>query len=298
MLDIRGNLTLLYDFYIVANAKSFNKAEEISNLSASNLSRSVKKLEENLQVKLINSNNKGFQLTLDGEKLFKQLDSLFNEFNSFIDSNINDNDINLVGSINIGTTRNIADNFLEKYITIFHKQYPNIKIKITIDSASNINKYLLDHKIDVLIDYMQQINFTEKYDLKTLALGRFQTCFASSQDFYNKNGKKIKSINDLKNYDIVIPGASRRRQMLDALLQSKNLELNPICEMPDSKLMADFIKSNDCIGYFIKEEVDSYDLKELNLDEELPKNEIGISYNKNTINNITKKFIESVLNSN
>ena len=298
MLDIRGILTLFYDFYIVANAKSFNKAEEISNLSASNLSRSVKKLEENLKVKLINSNNKGFQLTLDGEKLFKQLDSLFNEFNSFIDSNISDNDINLVGSINIGTTRNIADNFLEKYITIFHKQYPNIKIKITIDSASNINKYLLDHKIDVLIDYMQQINFTEKYDLKTLALGRFQTCFASSKDFYNKNGNKIKSINDLKNYDIVIPGASRRRQMLDALLQSKNLELNPVCEMPDSKLMADFIKSNDCIGYFIKEEVESYDLKELNLDEELPKNEIGISYNKNTINNITKKFIESVLNNN
>ena len=298
MLDIRGILTLFYDFYIVANAKSFNKAEEISNLSASNLSRSVKKLEENLKVKLINSNNKGFQLTLDGEKLFKQLDSLFNEFNSFIDSNISDNDINLVGSINIGTTRNIADNFLEKYITIFHKQYPNIKIKITIDSASNINRYLLDHKIDVLIDYMQQINFTEKYDLKTLALGRFQTCFASSKDFYNKNGNKIKSINDLKNYDIVIPGASRRRQMLDALLQSKNLELNPVCEMPDSKLMADFIKSNDCIGYFIKEEVESYDLKELNLDEELPKNEIGISYNKNTINNITKKFIESVLNSN
>lgn len=42
--------------------------------------------------------------------------------------------------------------------------------------------------------------------------------------------------------------------MLDEVLQKTNITLNPIIEMPDSKLMAEFIKENDCIGYFIKEE--------------------------------------------
>lgn len=39
--------------------------------------------------------------------------------------------------------------------------------------------------------------------------------------------------------------------MLDEFLPKTNITLNPIIEMPDSKLMAEFI---DCIGYFIKEE--------------------------------------------
>ena len=83
--------------------------------------------------------------------------------------------------------------------------------------------------------------------------------------------------------------------MLDEVLQRANVTLNPIVEMPDSKLMAEFIKENDCIGYFIKEEIENYNLVPLKLKEEMPQNYIGMIYHKTTINRVTKKFIELVL---
>ncbi len=294
MFDMRNNLSLLYDFYIVAKEKSFSDAAEKNVYSQSNLSRNIQKLEDELNLKLINRSNKGIKLTKDGENLYKTLDEMFSNFSEYETNYLSNND-DLKGKIVIGTTRNIADNRLSEYLTKFYQKYPNVQVKIVTDNARNLNEYLINHKIDVLIDYLPQINFTEKSDLEIKNIGYFETCFACSQEFYNVVSKDIKSIEDLKRYKLIIPGSSRRRQGLDSILQPKNIELSPIIEMPDSKLMAEFIKSNNCIGYFIKEEVNDYNLKELKLIEEMPKNPIGIVYPKKTINNIANKFVELVL---
>ena len=88
MFDIRNNLSLLFDFYIVAKEKSFSKAAKNNFISQSNLSRSVQNLEDILKLNLIIRSNKGIELTLDGEKLYKKLDGMFNNFNDF---SLNDN---------------------------------------------------------------------------------------------------------------------------------------------------------------------------------------------------------------
>ena len=48
------------------------------------------------------------------------------------------------------------------------------------------------------------------------------------------------------------------------------------------------------LNFSKKEEIKAYGLRELKLDVEMPKNNIGLIYSKNTINNITSKFIELV----
>ncbi len=294
MNNLRSNLPALYDFYIVAKSKSFSKAAEIYNIPQPSLSRNVKILEDELKKNLINRSNKGINLTNFGEELFEKLDEMFSNFNEY--NNTLSETKNLNGKLIIGTTRNIADNKLSIYLSLFNKQYPNVRIKILTDSASNLNSYLLDHKIDVLIDYVPNINFSEKDNMIMEVIGSFNTCFACSKDFYNKYSSKIKKVTDLKNYNLVIPGASRRRQMLNEVLAFENIKLMPTIEMPDSKLMADFVKNNEYIGYFIKEEVEEYGLVPLKLDVKMPQNCIGMIYPKNTISLIAKKFIDIVLN--
>lgn len=294
MYDLRNNLPLLYDFYLVAKSKSYSRAAENYNTSQPSLSRNVKLLESTMGMKLVNRNNKGIELTNDGEELFKQLDTMFSVFNDYNKNNIDDS-TELVGKLTIGTTRNIADNRLSQYLTIFNQQYPNVKIKIVTDSASNLNNYLLSHKIDVLIDYVPNINFTEKDNMEIKQIGSFDTCFACSKEFYIEYGNNIKSLEDLSDYNLVIPGSSRRKQMLDEILTPLNVKLEPKIEMPDSKLMADFVKENKYVGYFITDEVKTFDLVALKLNEQMPKNHIGMIYSRNTINLITKKFIELVL---
>lgn len=291
MNDFRNTLQLLYDFYLIAPEGNITKAAQNNYLSQPSLTRSIQTLESDLNLALLNRTNKGSSLTLDGEKLYKQLDEVFSKFKELDFSN----HAILKGNITIGSTRNIADNKLSKILTDFYKLYPNIKINIITDSASNLNDYLKDHKIDVLIDYLPHINYSQKFEIEVKAIGEFNTVFACSKSFYEKNAKNIKCVDDLNKYKLVIPGSSRRRQLLDEFLQNNNIILSPIIEMPDSKLMAEFIKENDCIGYFIEEEADDYNLYKLKLDKDLPINSIGIIYSRNTINDITKKFIELVL---
>lgn len=276
-MNFRNNLLALYDFYIVAKEQSFTKAAEKNLLSQPNLSRTVQGLEENFKLKLINTSNKGAELTSDGEKLYKQLDQMFSNCNIFQDLDSN----SYIGNITIGTTRNIADNRLEEYLSKYKKLYPQVRIKILIDSATNLNEYLTNHKIDVLIDYLPHINYSEKLDLEVRAIGEFQTCFSCSKKFWERNNQNIHSISDLSKYET---------------LQISGIKLNPDVEMPDSKLMIDFVSNNDYIGYFIKDEIKNSGLCELPI-ENLPVNSIGIIYPKYTINNISKKFVELVLNS-
>lgn len=287
MNNLRDIQPLLYDFYLVAKAGGYSNAANKYSLQQASLSKRVSALEYELKLKLINSNNKGITLTADGERVYAMLEPLYENISQLCSEELS-------GKLIIGTTRNIADNRLSEYLTEYHKLYPNVKVDIMIDSASNLNNALENHKIDLLIDYLPRDNSSEQYDFAVKCISYFDTCFACSNEFYKKNGKNIKKISDLKNYELIIPGSSRRRHFLDDVLQSKNLELSPMMQMPDSKLMADFVKDNNCVGYFISDEIKDYDLKKLNFEEELPKNSIGVIYPKKTINNTGRRFIELI----
>lgn len=292
LYDLRSNFMYYSDFYISAKEKSFSEASRKHNISSSSLSRSVAKLEEILNLKLIKTTNKGFELTLDGERIYKKLDEVLSVIGVFSADELSDN---LEVTLTIGTTRNIADFVLGRYLTKFSQKYPKVKIHIFTDSATNLNDYLMNHKIDILIDYLPHINYSEKFDLEIQPISQYNTCFACSKNYYEKIKDKVHSLNDLSDYTLVISGSSRRRQMLDEILQKDNIKLNPKHLMPDSKLMADYIKANDYIGYFIEDELKEYDLVKIDLKEEMPKNPIGIIYPKKTINHVARDFVTSVL---
>ena len=112
--NLRNYSNLYCDFYIVAKELNFSRASEKYGRYQSNLSKNVKLLEEVLGIELIKSSNKGISLTLDGEKLYKSLETIFLNFGNFLDTYFKKS-IELSGELTIGTTRNIADNILIKY---------------------------------------------------------------------------------------------------------------------------------------------------------------------------------------
>lgn len=292
LIDLRNNFIYYHDFYISAKEKSYAEAGRKNNISGSSLTRNVSELEKVLNLKLVNTSNKGFELTLDGKRLFEQLEIFFDRIGVFSSEELTTN-MDIV--FTIGTTRNIADFALAKFMTKFKKLYPKVKYHILTDNANNLNHYLLNREIDVLIDYLPNNNYTEKYNIEIKPIGYFNTCFACSKSFYEKIKDDIHSIKDLAKYELVVSGKSRRRQMLDELLQKNNININPDHLLPDSKLMADYIKDNDYIGYFIEDELDTYNLVKIELEEEMPINPIGIIYPKN-INHVAREFVNMVIN--
>ena len=291
LYDLKNNFVHYYNFYISALSGNFTKAGNSNHISSSSLSRSVNELEKILGLSLIVSTNKGFNLTLDGERLFRKLDSIFNSMSKLSTAELMTGD-DVV--LTIGVTRNIADYLLPPILNEFIKKYPYVKTKIIIDSASNLNEYIVNHKIDVLVDYLPHINYSTKFEFSVKPIAEYKTCFACSKKYYEEIKNKINSLSDLKQETLVISGSSRRRQMLDEVLQKNNIELMPKHLMPDSKLMADIIKENNFIGYFIEDEVIEYDLQKLELKEQMPINAIGIIFPKCLTNDITQKFIETI----
>lgn len=290
MYNLRNDLPLLFDFYRVAKYKNISKAAE-NYISGPNLSRNIKTLESRLNLCLFTRDNKGMKLTLDGERLFEKIKNQFESIDIYETNELTEN---YVGKLVVGTTRNIADNKLSKYLVKFHEKYPNIHIYVITDIAPNLNQYLLEHKIDVLIDYLPNINFSQKNDVIIKPFSKFKTCFACSNSFYNIHKDDLKKLADLKKYSLVIPGSSRRRQMLDEVLQANSIQLQPTVEMPDSLLMVDFVNNTDSIGYFVEEELKNSNLKILDLVEELPENVIGIIYYDN-IGKEAQYFVQSIL---
>ncbi len=291
-MDLRELLPLYYDFYIVALTKNISQASYQYHVAQPTLSKNVKLLEDILHCPLVHRTNRGIELTVEGDMLYRKLANLFQKFSMEQESV---SDFEVTGNLMIGTTRNIADHILNRFLSAFYQKYPHVKINIFTDSASNLNSFLMNHKIDVLIDYLPNINYSEKFELEVKAIGHFNTCFACSKATYEKHGKEIQSIQDLHKCALVIPGSSRRRQMLDRVLQENNLQLFPIVEMPDSKLMADFVLLNDCIGYFIEDEIRDTDLKILPLKESIPQNSYGMIYYKFSFNPVVSKFVQVVL---
>lgn len=60
LTELRDNFTYYHDFYFSAKERSFGEASRKYCISKSSLSRSVTKLEELLDLKLIKTSNTGF----------------------------------------------------------------------------------------------------------------------------------------------------------------------------------------------------------------------------------------------
>ena len=71
------DLNSLKVFYEACLAKSFTKASQKLYISQSAVSIQIKKLEQSMDVQLIERNSKSFKLTIEGQNLFKMAQDIF-----------------------------------------------------------------------------------------------------------------------------------------------------------------------------------------------------------------------------
>lgn len=286
MLDLRNNFSLYYDFYMVVLYGGFSSAAKELYISQSTLSRNVLKLEEQYNCELILRLQNGIQLTKVGEQVYKSLKEMFKLFDG--------KDLKIHDTIIIGTTRNIADYFLENIIVEFYRKNPNIQLSVKTTDSKTLKKLLLNREIDIMIDYLPFDVDNSDLNIKIVPLGEYQTCFACTKKYYNENKKNLKDLKNIIKHKIIAPGTSRRRQTLDQYLLQNNVQIEPIIEVHNSKLLLDLVRLNDGIGYFIYDEIsDKLDEFEIigNINN-YPRNPIGAIYFNKFISTNLSKFIK------
>lgn len=292
------NLNLYKTFYDVAKYGSITKAAEYSFTSQPAISKSIKKLENELGVQLFYRNLSGVELTDKGRELLYFVEKSYN--NLIIAERTMLETENLErGKLSIGMPSNIGSFFLFDKIIDFHEKYPNIEITIITGPTSKLISLLDSHKVDFVID-TSPINVKLNEGMKVTKLDEVQYCFAIKKDTQSIDYKKITSLSDLKNKPLIlpIPGTANRKD-LEELLIRYNIELENVINIHTSEMIISAVKKDLGIGYIIynlvEDDIKNGELEIIDIKEKLPTAEINIIFDKTFLTTAPKKFIENYI---
>lgn len=284
------NLNSLKVFLEVANSKSFLDASNKLFISQPAVSKSMSKLEEDLEIQLFYRANKGITLTPAGETLYKYLRETKDLLLSCERALVSLNDVE-EGKIIIGVQSHIVRNYLMDKIANFRMKHPKIAIELTDLSTSSLIEKMEDRNIDFIVDSTPIETVYNNIVIKKIC--SLETCFVKSAE----NNTQIKTLNQLKDENIILPAArSSLRKNLNKLLKEDGIELNPILEFETEELIIDAARRNLGIGYVVKSAIkylaDANILEYVKLNKDLPKMEINLVFIKSYLTNVAKLFIE------
>lgn len=292
------NLNLYKTFYDVAKYGSISKAAQYGFTSQPAISKSIKKLEDELGTQLFYRNLTGVELTDKGRELLYFVEKSYS--NLIIAERTMLETENLErGKLSIGMPSNIGSFFLFDKVINFHKKYSNIEITIITGSTSKLISLLDSHKVDFVID-TSPIDTKLDEGMKIIKLDEVQYCFVVNKNTKNVDYKKINSLSDLKDKPLIlpIPGTSNRND-LDKIMFEKNIDIENVINIHTSEMIISAVKKDLGIGYVIynlvEDDIKNGELEILDINEKLPTVEINIVFNKTFLTTAPKKFIEKYI---
>ena len=137
-------------FKALATEKNFNKAAEILYLSQPSLSKQIKQLEKNLKIKLISKNKNRIILTENG-KIFLQYSERILALCEESCRALIDLKNGYRGNLTVGASQTIGTYIMPKILALFTSNYPQITLKIQVNSTRIIIKNILNQKIDIAV---------------------------------------------------------------------------------------------------------------------------------------------------
>lgn len=288
------NLELYKVFYYVAKNKSITRAANELLISQPAISKSIKSLEEQMNTNLFIRKRDGVILTEIGETLYKKIKEaieLIDSAEDDVESLIGLNE----GVINIGASKTIIHEFLMPHIINFHNDYPNIKLRIYTDKTSDLINKAKIGLIDIIFTNMP---YNMPPEFETIKLLNLHDCFVATEKFNYLKNKEL-STKDIEQLPLlVLTKGTTTRIRLDDYCVENSININPEMEFGSNTLIKDFTQAGFGIGMLTEEhvieELKSNVFFKLNIELPLKEKYLGLVFNSNNYNIITKKFIEYI----
>lgn len=284
-------------FNVVAKSESFSKAAESLYMTQSAVSQAIKQLETSIDMILFKRTSKGVELTEAGNILYKYTSSAMElletgllkvEALKALDE----------GELKIGASDTISTHFLLPRLEMFHKLYPNIKIKIINRVTSETIELLKSGKIDIAFGNLP----IEDDTLEVVKCMTVHDTFVAGNDFKEYKDKTF-SHEDIANLPLILlENKSNSRKYVDKVFLESGLVLTPSIELGAHELLLQLAKINLGVSCVVREFSEEY-LKnnfvfELKQKNPIPERAIGYCYSKNLHLTPTMKEFMSFLDSN
>ncbi|WP_286033731.1 LysR family transcriptional regulator [Fusobacterium necrogenes] len=260
------------------------------------ISIALKKLEEHYNVKLFDHFSQRLHLTQARKELYhyaKHIINLFDEAENCMKS------IEILGNITIGSSITIGNYFLPKYIKKFQEKYPYTKIKVIIDNTNNIEKLLLENKIDIgLVEGKVTSNFLQVSPYMSDKL-----CVICNPNHPYAQYKKLNPRILINESMIMREKGSAVRELFDMQMENIGLKIEPLWESISSHSIIQAVKENlgiSILPYFIvKEYIERNEISTININEINLSRDFNIIYHKSKFHSTHfNNFIKICLNDN
>lgn len=206
----------------LAAEKSFTKASEFLYISQPSLSKQIKILEKNLNISLINRKSNEIFLTENGKVFLHYSERILalceESCRALIDLKNGER-----GNLIVGASQTIGTYLLPRVLALFAQNYPQIDIKVQVNSTRIIAKNIINREIDLAIVGGKIPNeLAKNLIIENFVEDEFSLIIPKSHPFAIKN---IITKEDLYNLNfITLNSNSTIRKFIDTILIQNRIE--------------------------------------------------------------------------
>ena len=144
------------------------------------------------------------------------------------------------GQLRIGASDTICRYYLVPYLKQFHKEYPNIHIKVINHTSIECAKALENGQTDFII--ANYPNSALAGNLHTRVINEFHDVFVASRQAFDLEGKEL-TLEELLKYPIMmLDRKSTTSEFLHQIFQKSHLDLVPEIELSSNDLLIDLAR--------------------------------------------------------
>ena len=274
------NLSLYYVFHTVAKKGSISHAAKELYISQPAISKSIQKLEDNLNTTLFKRSSRGVTLTADGEILFQHTRDAFETLEEGEEILARHHALG-VDQLRIGVSTTLCKYILLPHLQRFIKAYPHVKISISCQSTYQTLTLLEENKIDIgLVGepaiqkgfYFQPLQKIQDIFVTT-------TAYLEHLELRSGNGDLFQTATFM-----MLDEENITRQYINRVFLEHGVEFSNILEVSTMDLLIEFAKIDlgiACvIKNFVRDELAEGRLVQLKMPVSIPARKIGFAYAK------------------
>ena len=272
-------------FYPVAITLSFSEASKQLFISQSAVSQSIKVLEKKLNQPLFIRSTKKVQLTPEGEILLKHIEPAMNLIKRGENQLLEAHTLN-GGQLRIGASDTICRYYLVPYLNRFHKEFPNIHIKVTNQTSIECARFLENGQADFIVTNYP--NSALAGNMHTRVINEFHDVFVASRSAFPLEGRKLTLVE-------LLDRKSTTSEFLHQIFQKSQLDLVPEIELSSNDLLIDLARIGLGIAFVPDFCIPAQDenLFILNLKEQLPSRQMMVAYNESLpVSQAARQFMD------
>lgn len=283
------NLNLLKYFYEAVNVGNITRASERLLVSQPAITKAIRELEAELNVKLLERSKKGVVPTEEGKILYEHIKGMFQDFNSTL--SILENSKNNGGHLYIGATTTNFVNFIIDALRLFKDTHPNVHVHIFLEEMNVLNDMRRLGKLDILI----KNSYETLEDFNKIKSFEITDKFVVSKNYFPELEEKKYNLYELLEYPfILLSNITHGRRNFDQFLKDKNIDFKPTYEFNSYSLCKELIKNGFGIGIGNPIHYMDDEFIVIDTDFSLPTRKFDIGYIKSSKNNYINDFINII----